>query len=191
VQPTDQVRAIADLARASVVPGVRLVGIDGPSGAGKSTIARPVAAALGAPIIPMDDFVSWIDFAGWWPRFDAQVLAPLLAGRDAGYQVRDWQHDEFGDGLAGWKSVPWHPLVVLEGVTCTRREVADLLAVRVWVDAPADERLRRGIQRDGESHRSLWERWMAEEEAFFVRDGTRARADVIIDGTAGPSQGKK
>lgn len=29
-------------------------------------------------------------FAGWWPRFDSQVLTPLLAGRDAVYQARDW-----------------------------------------------------------------------------------------------------
>ncbi len=77
-----------------------------------------------------------------------------------------------------------HPFVVLEGVTCTRREVADRLAVRVWVDAPADERLRRGVARDGESHRALWERWMREETAFFADDGTRERADVVVDGTA-------
>ncbi len=78
-----------------------------------------------------------------------------------------------------------HPFVVVEGVTCTRREIADRLAVRVWVEAPADERLRRGLARDGESHRHLWERWMREEDAFFARDGTRERADVVVDGRAG------
>ena len=181
----DIVEAIADAARASTVAGVRLIGMDGPSGSGKSTIAGPVAEALGAPIVEIDDFVSWVDFAGWWPRFDAQVLTPLLAGRAAHYQVRDWQHDEFGDALAGWKTVAPHPFVLLEGVTCTRRAIADRLAVRVWVDAPAEERLRRGIARDGESHRHLWERWMPEEAEFFERDGTRARADFVVDGTAG------
>lgn len=172
-------------ARASTMEGVRLIGVDGPSGAGKSTIARPVAEALSAPIVEIDDFVSWVDFAGWWPRFDAQVLSPLLARRDARYQVRDWHNDEFGDALAGWKTVAPHPFVVLEGVTCTRRAIADRLAVRVWVDAPAEVRLRRGIERDGESHRPLWERWMPEEAAFFDADGTRARADFVIDGTTG------
>jgi uridine kinase len=179
------VQAIVDAARRSTGDGVRLIGIDGPSGAGKSTIAQPVAAALGAPIVEIDDFVSWVDFAGWWPRFDEQVVTPLLAGRDARYQVRDWANDEFGDALAGWKTVARHPFVVLEGVTCTRRDVADRLAVRVWVDAPAKERLRRGIARDGESHRALWERWMTEESAFFAEDSTRERADVIVDATAG------
>jgi uridine kinase len=177
-------RTIADAARASAVPGVRIIGIDGPSGAGKSTVAREVAAVLGAPVVEIDDFVSWGDFAGWWPRFEAQVVTPLLAGRDARYEVRDWQNDEFGDALAGWKSVARHPFVVFEGVTCTRRAVADRLAVRVWVDAPAEERLRRGLLRDGEDHRALWERWMREEAEFFARDGTRTRADIVVDGSA-------
>ena len=175
---------IARAAHASGVDGVRLIGVDGPSGSGKSTIGSSLAAALEAPVIEIDDFVSWGDFAGWWPRFDAQVLVPLLSGQDARYQVRDWHDDEFGDALAGWKSVAQHPFVVLEGVTCTRREISDRLAVRVWVEAPAEERLRRGIARDGESHRSLWERWMAEESAFFERDGARDRADFVVDGTA-------
>jgi hypothetical protein len=177
-------KTIADAARASAAPGVRIIGIDGPSGAGKSTVAREVAAVLGAPVVEIDDFVSWGDFAGWWPRFEAQVVTPLLAGRDALYEVRDWQNDEFGDALAGWKSVARHPFVVFEGVTCTRRAVADRLAVRVWVDAPAEERLRRGLLRDGEDHRALWERWMREEAEFFARDGTRTRADIVVDGTA-------
>jgi uridine kinase len=177
-------KTIADAARASAAPGVRIIGIDGPSGAGKSTVAREVAAVLGAPVVEIDDFVSWGDFAGWWPRFEAQVVTPLLAGRDARYEVRDWQNDEFGDALAGWKSVARHPFVVFEGVTCTRRAVADRLAVRVWVDAPAEERLRRGLLRDGEDHRALWERWMREEAEFFARDGTRTRADIVVDGTA-------
>ena len=185
------VEAIAGAARASTVEGVRLIGIDGPAGAGKSTIARPIARALGAPIIEIDDFVAWHDVAGWWPRFEEQVLAPLLAGRAAHYQARDWQNDEFGDSLAEWKTVPPQPFIVLEGVTCTRREVVDRLAVRVWVDTPAAERLRRGIERNGEIQRHLWEKWIPEERAFFDRDGTRARAEFIVDGTAGSSGSAK
>jgi hypothetical protein len=52
----------------------------------------------------------------------------------------------------------------------------------VWVDAPAELRLRRGIERDGENHRSLWERWMLEEDAFFRTDETRDRAHFIVSG---------
>ena len=179
--------ALLDEIAASVcsaaIPGVRVVGIDGPSGSGKSTLAATVAARLDLPLIPVDDFVSWNDFAGWWPRFEDQVLHPLLRGEDAVYQQRDWIGDWSGESLAGWRTVPWSPIVVIEGVTCTRAVAADRLACRIWVEAPAEERLRRGLERDGAVHRPLWERWMAEEAQFFAVDGTRDRADFIVAGT--------
>lgn len=92
------------LATASV-RGIRIVGSDGPSIAGKSTFARQLASLLDAPVIQIDDFVSWNNLAGWWPRFDHQVLDPLLQGRPARYQQRDWDGDEFGDSLGAWATV--------------------------------------------------------------------------------------
>jgi len=173
---------LAEVMRRRAEGGIRLVGVDGPSGSGKSTLAARLALRSGAPLIEVDDFVSWSDFAGWWPRFERQVLTPLLSGADAHYQVRDWLGDEFGSSLDGWKTVAWSPLVVLEGVTCTRREAADRLAYRIWVDAPAEVRLRRGLERDGQTHSQLWLDWQVEERRFFAEDGTYARADVRISG---------
>ena len=57
--------AAAVLAR-EPVNGIRIVGIDGPSGAGKSHLAGRLAASLAAPVIEIDDLVSWESFAGWW-----------------------------------------------------------------------------------------------------------------------------
>lgn len=157
---------------------VVLLGVDGPSGSGKTTWARAFAKAAGAPLVHCDDFVSWNDFAGWWPRFEDEVLAPLLEGRDATYRVRDWDGDELGSSLNGLKTTPAAPLVVVEGVTCTRR--GSPVSYAVWVEAPYDVRLARGIERDGESHRDLWLRWMEEEAAFFAADATRERADLVV-----------
>jgi hypothetical protein len=53
----------------------------------------------------------------------------------------------------------------------------------IWLETPRDQRLARGISRDGEPLRPQWDRWMAEEDAFFERDGTRDRADLIVDGS--------
>ena len=172
----------ADILRRDAVDGVRIVGVDGPSGSGKSTFAQRLAVALGAPVVEVDDFLSWDDLHGWWPRFEAQVLTPLFTGHDARFQVRDWEKDELGTSLNGWKTVNWASSVVIEGVTCTRRAVASRLAYRVWVDAPEPLRLHRGIQRDGESHRQLWEHFMRSETDFFANDDTRARADLRVDG---------
>jgi hypothetical protein len=174
---------LADVMQRDAPSGaIRLVGIDGPSGSGKSSLASRLVARSGAPLIQIDDFVSWPDFAGWWPRFERQVLNPLLSGSDAHFQVRDWANDEFGTSLTGWKTIPWAPLVIVEGVTCTRLSVADRLAYRIWVEAPEKIRLKRGIERDGETHRGLWLDWMKVEEQFFADDGTCARADLRVNG---------
>jgi uridine kinase len=175
-------RAAAAVVSREPVSGVRIVGIDGPSGSGKSHLARRLAEALKAPIVEIDDFVSWDNFAGWWPRFDTSVLTPLLSGQDARYQARDWT-DWYGGRLGEWKTVLWSPTVIIEGVTCTRRETIGRLAYAIWVEAPAPLRRERGLARDRSfpGAEQLWQRWMAEEERFFASDGTRDRADLIID----------
>ena len=174
---------LADVMRRDAAgTGIRLVGVDGPSGSGKSVLAARLAARSSAPVVVIDDFVSWSDFAGWWPRFDRQVLTPLVSGADAHYQVRDWANDQYGTSLDGWKTVTWAPLMIVEGVTCTRLAAAHRLAYKIWVEAPEDLRLRRGLERDGTDHRQLWLTWMAEERETFAADGTRARADLRVSG---------
>jgi uridine kinase len=161
--------------------GMRIVGVDGPSGSGKSTLARRLVARVdGAIAIRIDDFVAWDDLTEWWPRFDAQVLTPLRAGRPARFQVRDWIHDEFGRSLRGWKTARPAPLVVLEGVTCTRAAAAYALTYAIWVEAPDQVRIERGLRRDGDDHRNVWRRWFAMERGFFVPDGTARRADLHV-----------
>jgi uridine kinase len=164
--------------------GARIIGVDGPAGGGKSTFAARLAETTGAPVIEVDDFISWDNLAGWWPRFEAQVLEPLLDGRDAHYQARDWINDWRGSRLGEWKRVPWAPLVIIEGVTCTRRATVGRLAYAVWVEASRETRLARGLARDADNGEpdfaDLWTKWMVQEDAFFAADGTRERADLVV-----------
>ena len=177
--------ALVQLARNAVlasdaVGGIRLVGVDGPAGSGKSTFAAELGAALGAPVVGLDWFMVWTSLESWWPRVQDQLIAPLLRGEDARYQLRDWPADEFGDSLGEWAVQPWAPVIVLEGVGSTRRETIGQLAYRVWVEAPDAVRLVRGLERDGESHRPQWDEWIRMEAEFFPRDGARDRADLIV-----------
>ena len=176
---------LAEVREPAAHSGIRLIGVDGPQGSGKSTLAGRIAVRLDAPLIQVDDFVSWVDLVGWWPRFEEQVLDRLLSGHDAHYQARDWKNDEFGSSLDRWKTVGWAPVVVLEGLTCTRSAVWDRLALRIWVEVPDEVRLRRGLDRDGETHRQRWVDSMRTESRFFAADETRARADLRVDGNPG------
>jgi uridine kinase len=158
----------------------KVVGIDGPGGAGKSTLARDLAAAFGeVPVVQTDDFASWDNPVDWWPLLLQQVLRPLAAGEEARYQRYDWNDQR----LAEWIELPLRPeLVIVEGVSAIRREFDPYLAYRIWVETPRTLRLRRGLERDGESMRGQWESWMAAEDAYVARDNPIARADAVVSG---------
>jgi len=165
--------------------GPRVVAVDGPSGAGKTTLARALAPALGtpgapAPVVQLEDFYpGWDGLDAVVPRLVEWVLEPLAAGRPAGYRRWDWD----AGAWAGWRAVPVPPgtaAVIVDGVGSGARACAPYLSLLVWADAPADVRYARAMARDGEGYRPHWDRWAAQEEAHFAREGTRARASVVV-----------
>jgi uridine kinase len=165
-------------------PG-RVVAIDGPSGSGKSTLAQRLADSMtGTTLVAIDDFISWGDPTGrtWWSRLEDQVLVPAFAGQPLHYQIRDWDNDEFGTSLTSWRRAPARPIVIVEGVGSARASVRSRGAFTIWVEAPADRRLERGVLRNGETHRELWVRSMDTEREHFRHDKTRESADLRVDG---------
>jgi len=158
---------------------VRLVCVDGPAGSGKSTLARRLGDVLGATVLQLDDLLAgWSDLDGVWDRLSDQVLAPLAAGRPGRYRRYDWVAGAFAE----WHDVPVPGVLVVEGCGSARRAADDVAALRVWVEAPREERLARGLARDGEAARDHWLAWMADEDRHFARERTRERADVRVDG---------
>lgn len=163
----------------------RLVAVDGAAGSGKSTFSRALAEALGGvPIVPVDDFLAWDDLTEFWPRLEREFLESFFTGRRIRYRQRDWAGDNLGRGLAGFRELPPCETLVFEGIGAGRRAVASRLAYLVWVEAPPALRLARGLERDGEGARALWEGFMPGEQAFHDAEGTRARADLVVDGTS-------
>ncbi|QJY50593.1 hypothetical protein HOP40_13630 [Pseudonocardia broussonetiae] len=156
----------------------RLVCVDGPSGSGKTTFAGRLGDALDAPVLHLDDlYPGWDGLAAVVPLLHDGVVAPLRRGEAAAYRRWDWARSAPG----GTVVVGRPPVLVVEGVGSGARVVASHAVLLVFLDAPVEQRYRRGIARDGESYRPHWERWAAQEDALFAAEGTRARADVVID----------
>ena len=74
-------------------------------------------------------------------------------------------------------------LRVLEGVGSGASRFDPRRTVLAWGEAPYDLRMRRGLERDGDAFAPHWQQGAADEETLFAREQTRARADVVIDGT--------
>ena len=173
-----------DLARgrAPTLGAGRLVCVDGPAGSGKTTLATALAGESGAPLVHTDDLLAGWDGLPGLPSALVGLLEPLAAGRTGRAPRYDWH----AGGFAGEVAVDPVPLVVVEGVGAGVRPAARWATVLVWVEAPYDVRMRRGLERDGEAFAPHWEAWAAAEDALFAEHRTRDRADVVVDGSGGP-----
>ncbi len=184
--PPSSLLTVEDLAgRAVQAPprlgGTRLVCVDGPAGSGKTTLAAALSAHLGdSVVVHMDDL-----YRGWDTDFDEvharvreQLVEPLLAGRAACYQRYDWHAQRFD----AWVTVPPPAVLLLEGVASGHPGLDPVTSLLVWIEADRDERIRRGVERDGVDVLPHWMRWMAHEEAEHARQRTRERADLRLRG---------
>ena len=187
-------RRVADIAellawttftRQPTLGSTRLVCVDGRAGSGKTTLGRALRDAAGelgsARLLHMDDM-----YEGWsglgsalTSRIAADLLAPLREDRAGRYRRYDWHRARFAE----WHTVEPVDALVLEGVGSGAAAYGDAITTLVWVEAPRELRLARGIARDGEQVRPRWLQWMDDENALFARERTRQRADVVVDGT--------
>jgi uridine kinase len=184
----------------------RLVCVDGPAGSGKTTLAEALRTHLEDPtpgtpgaagaageapdvaLVHMDDvYRGWdTDFDEVHRRLQDQVFGPLGRGEPARYQRYDWHAGRFAD----WVQVPVPRVLLLEGVASGAARLDPVRSLLVWIEADRDERLRRGVERDGDALLPQWLAWMEHEAAEHARQRTRERADVRLrgDGPA-PSHG--
>lgn len=163
---------------------VRLVAVDGPSGSGKSTFADALVSHLRTEgevvgLVRTDDFATWDEPVGWWPRLVEGVLDPLRRGAAGRYRRTEWPAGRPVPGAVVAVEVP--DVLVLEGVSAARKSLAESLSLAVWVElADAAARLERAVARDGESSRDELVRWQEFERSWFDADGAKSRADISV-----------
>ena len=158
----------------------RLLCIDGPAGSGKTVLAAAVAALEpGTTVVHADDLLDgWRGLPTLAGRVD-ELLRPLALDQAGSYRRYDWDLGRWAEMVR----VAPAPLLVVEGCGSGSRAYADLATLIAWVSAPADLRVARGLERDGDHLLPRWDQWLIDEEELFALEGTRDRADVEIDGT--------
>jgi uridine kinase len=156
----------------------RLLCIDGPAGSGKTTLAARVADLVPATVVHLDELLE--GWTGGLPRvvaaLVADVLEPLAAGRPAAFHRYDWHAGRFAERVP----VPPAELIVVEGVAAGSRAVTAYASALVWLEAPHDLRMTRGLERDGDDFAPYWESWARTEDEHFRLERTRARADLVV-----------
>ncbi|MDN4473777.1 uridine kinase family protein [Demequina zhanjiangensis] len=158
----------------------RVVLIDGPAGSGKTMLGERLGAELGAQVIHGDDiYEGWDGLATMWPILGHGVLEPLSRGEHGAFGRWDWVEGRRAETIP----VPVADALVVEGVGVAQRAAREFASLVLYVEAPFELRLQRGIARDGEELRAEWERWQPREEIFLADEGVRGAADLIVDGT--------
>ncbi|MBA2445618.1 MAG: uridine kinase [Nocardioidaceae bacterium] len=161
----------------------KLVAIDGPAGSGKTILASHLHtslqhAGLIVTTLHLDDlYEGWTGLeSGLETRLADQVLHPLAGGRAAYWQRYDWHARAFAE----WVNVPPPEVLILEGCGSGAQAYTPYTSLLVWIEAGQEERIARGIQRDGPGVLANWLAWMDREAAHFAANRTRARADLHL-----------
>jgi len=166
---------------------VTFIAVDGHGGSGKSTLAKLLAEKLNAEIIHTDDFANWNNLLNRWPNIIKEVFEPIKAtAQSLSYQPTSWWENHHP---APVENQPVTKIMILEGVSSSRKEFDAFISYRIFVDTPTYICLERGLARDTgtgktkEELTKLWEEWFKEEEEYIKRDNPKAKADLVIDGT--------
>lgn len=177
------------------------VGIAGGTGAGKSTLAQALAARLGNAVVVEQDWY-YRDLSDRTAEARARVnfdnpravemallarhLRALLAGRTVSAPVYDFtRHLRKGET----RRLASAPVVIVEGLhVLGHRGLLALMALKIFVDAPADlrfiRRLRRDIAERGRTPESVVRQYLEQVRPMHQRwvEPTRAHADMVVYG---------
>mgnify|MGYP005615706867 CR=1 FL=1 len=171
----------------------RIIAIDGGGGAGKTTFASYLQHAIaGSIVVKIDDFykppqlrmplrsTKIINPNFDWDRLRIAVLEAVKEDQEIRYQRYDFKAGTLSGEIV---SVPSNAVLIVEGVWSLQEAFVDFYDYRIWLEAPSDIRMERGVARDGEEFRKVWEEeWIPIDNAYQELQKPQLRADCIVDG---------
>lgn len=177
--PAARVQTFSSLAAQILqLPAPAIVAIDGRSASGKSTFTSRLTRALGCQCVHTDDIAWNHSFFDWWPLLMQHILEPFKAGQPVLWTPDAWlAHDR-----SGAISVQPAPILLVEGVSSTRRELREWMNYTIWMETDMQLAESRGLERDGPDGYDFWFEWQRSEQPFFAADQPWTRAALIVDG---------
>ncbi|MBS11092.1 MAG: uridine kinase [Gemmatimonadetes bacterium] len=177
------------------------IGIAGGTGAGKTRLARALLKRFDHAVLLAHD-AYYRDLTGLSEKeragvnfdapesLDTELLAEHLdrlgAGKPVAVPVYDFStHTRTTETRTAFPA----PVVIVEGILLLESEaICERLKLKVFVEADADERVLRRIQRDvderGRSVASVMEQYLATVKPMHDRyvEPCRAKADLVVNG---------
>jgi energy-coupling factor transporter ATP-binding protein EcfA2 len=155
--------------------------IDGRSGSGKTSLARTLVARWPlrgrVQLVALDSlYPGWDGLADGVEAARELILRPHARGLIGVWERWDWELSAPAEAHAVDPSLP----LIVEGSGLLTASTARLGDVRVWLESPPQSRMRRALQRDGETYRPHWARWAEQEDRHLARDEPTNRATHVF-----------
>lgn len=178
-----------------------IIGIAGGSGSGKSTFTNRVKKYFGddVTVIYHDNYYRRQDGIPFEKRVTVNYdhpdsletdllvehLKQLKAGKTVECPVYDYNQHNRSDEII---TIEPKPVILVEGILLLADErIRDLLDIKVYVEADADERILRRILRDveerGRDLHGIIDQYLAKVKPmhYMYVEPTRAKADIVIN----------
>ncbi len=156
--------------------------IDGPSGSGKTQTSDGVVSGWPRPgetpqLLRMDDvYPGWDGLEAGAELIVTDLLTARARGEDATILTYDWMNDVVGPYRTFAAGIP----LIIEGCGSLTAASRPLVDFAIWLEAPADQRKKRAIERDGERFAVQWDNWAAQEAVIFPRERPWTIADQVF-----------
>lgn len=181
--------------------GIQVIGLAGGTGSGKTTVARAMLSAVGGSaltVLPQDAYyrargdlpgeehaaVNFDEPAAFDTELLVRHLDELRGGRQIQRPVYDFERDDRAEQTV---PIPPTPVLVVEGIlVLADPALRRRLDLKVFIDAPADERFIRRLQRDvrerGRSPDSVIEQYRRTVRPMHDRycEPSKRYADLIV-----------